>query len=68
MQALRYCRKFLSDKLVKYLSVKGAACEVLQAVRENVNYPIDQYHMMLFIFGDSAEVVTYTLIGQARIL
>ena len=68
MQALRYCRKFMSDNPVECLSIKGAACEVLQAVRKNINYPIDQYHMMLFIFGDFAEAVTYPLVGQARIL
>ncbi|MBW7992176.1 MAG: hypothetical protein FVQ84_19470 [Planctomycetes bacterium] len=34
------------------MSVKGVVCEILQAVRENVDYPTDQYHMMLFIFCD----------------
>ena len=58
----------MSDSLVVCLSDKEVACELLQAVRENVNYPIDQCHMMLFIFGDFAEAVTYPLIGQARIL
>ena len=69
MQALRYCRKFMSDNPAVCLTVKAAAaCEVLKAVRENIDYPIDQFHMILFIFGDFAEAVTYPLVGQARIL
>jgi hypothetical protein len=69
MQALRYCRKFMSDNPGERLSAKEtAACEILKAVRENVDYPIDQCHMILFIFSDFAEAVTYILIGQARIL
>ena len=47
---------------------KGIMCEILQAVRENIYYPLDKYHMMPFIFGDFVEAVTYSLIGQARIL
>ncbi|MDT8301330.1 MAG: hypothetical protein RQ760_07580 [Sedimentisphaerales bacterium] len=59
----------MSDNPGERLSAKEtAACEILKAVRENVDYPIDQYHMMLFIFSDFAEAVMYTLIGQARIL
>ena len=47
---------------------EGVVCEMLQAVRDNVNYSIDQCHMMPFVFGDFVEAVVYPLIVYARIL